>query len=249
MPALPFALGAVAVGLVALVRSVLDRRRYSRWAVRAFAGEAFRWSRGLWMPCALALAAGMLAGAAPAAFFTAAGWVSWSEPAVWSGRLALFALLTVLAKVALAAVEELVFRGALLEQLLRRTSLGSAVMLASAVYALAHLSRTEPSSVVASLVQVLDGIGFSVAALATGSLWVSTCWHAAKDVTVWLLDGDTTLQLTDGLLRATPVRTTTVIGGASAAGLVHLAVAVGLVSAATHLAVRQARRASRSAGA
>lgn len=249
MPRSPFALTAVAIAVAALVRSALDRRRDSRWPVGSFVVDAFRWSGRLGLPCTLALAGGVLAGAAPAVFFTAAGWVSWSEPARWSGPVAVLAGLTVAAKVVLAATEELVFRGALLEQLLRRTSLGSAVMLASGLYALAHVGRAGGDGLVTSLVHLVDGIGFGVVALATGSLWVSTCWHGAKDVTLWLLDSDRTLQLTGGLLRATPLRTARWIGGPSAAGLVDLAVSVALVTAATHLAIRRARRAVNSEGA
>ncbi len=249
VPQSPFALAAVAVAVAALVLSALDRRRERRWAVAAFVVDGFRWSPRLAVPCALALAGGLFAGAAPAVFFTAAGWVSWSELAPWSGPVALLAGLTVAAKLVLAATEELVFRGALIEQLLRRTSLGSAVMLAAGLYAVAHLGRGGDDGLVASLVHLLDGIGFGVVTLATGSLWVSTCWHGAKDVTLWLLDSDRTLQLTDGLLRATPARTAPWIGGASAASLVDLAASVALVTAATYLVVRQARRAVRSTGA
>jgi membrane protease YdiL (CAAX protease family) len=240
----PFALAVLAVAVAALVLSARERRRYSRWMLWAFVADAFRWSRRLAIPCGLALVAGCLGGAVPAAFYTAAGWVSWSEPSLWSGSVAWLAALTVTAKVALAAVEELVFRGALLEQLLRRTTFGSAVMLVSALYALAHLDRPDGASLVSAAVFLIDGIGFAVAALATGSLWVPTCWHAAKDLTRWLLDSDRTLQWTDGLLRATPIRQAPWVGSASTAGLVDLAVSFAIVTAATRLAMRHVQPAA-----
>ncbi len=241
----PFALAAVGVAVAALVLSARDRSRERRWAVGsvgAFVADAFRWSRGLAIPCGLGLAAGLLAGLVPAAFFTAAGWVSWSPRGPWAGEVALLAGLTLAAKVAVAAAEELAFRGALLEQLLRRTSLGSAVILTSALYALAHLARPEGTSLVAAGVYLLDGIGYSLAALATGSLWVPAAWHAAKDVTLWVLDSGRTLQWTDGLVRATPLRTARWIAGTPAAALVDLAVSFTLVTAAAHLAARYVQR-------
>lgn len=236
-------LTALVLAAAALVLSTLERRRRGGLAVAALLADTFPWSARLIGPLWLALTAGLVVVLGPAAFFTAVGWVSWTRAEAVSASVVALGLMTLVAKLLLAAAEELIFRGTLLEQIARRTSLGSGVILSSALFALAHLGRPEARGPLASLVHLLDGIGFSFAYLATGSLWVPTCWHAAKNLAIWLLYSESTLQFTGGLLRADYVRTGRWIGGPSTTGLIDLIVTALVVVAAIRLATpRGARR-------
>ncbi len=236
-------LTALALATAALILSTLERRARGGLAVAALIADTFPWSRRLIQPLLLALAAGLVSVLGPAAFSTAVGWVSWTRVEAISAPVVALGLLTVAAKLLLAAAEELVFRGALLEQIARRTSLGSGVILSSALFALAHLSKPEAHGALAPLVHLLDGIGFSFAYLATGSLWVPACWHAAKNLAIWLLYSESTLQFTGGLLRADYARTGRWIGGPSTTGLIDLAATAVVVVAAVRLVTpRGARR-------
>jgi membrane protease YdiL (CAAX protease family) len=235
-------LTALALATAALVLSTLERRARGL-AVAALVADTFPWSARLIRPSLLALAAGVLVVLGPAVFFTAVGWVSWSRVETFSASVAALGLLTLVVKILLAAADELVFRGALLDQIARRTSLGSGVILSSALFALAHLSRPDARGPLAAVVYALDGIGFSFAYLATGSLFVPTCWHVAKNLTIWLLYSEGTLQFTGGILRAESLRAGRWIGGPSTTGLVDLAATTLVVVVAVRLATpRGARR-------
>lgn len=225
----------------AVVLSTRDRRSRTRLPVTAFVLDTFPWSSGLVLPSTLAVAAGAVVVAGPAAFFAAMGGVSWVRVDARSGSVAALGLATLAVKILLAATEELVFRGALVEQIARRTTLGVGVVGSSVLFALAHLSRPDAQGPLAVAVFFLDGLGFSFAYLATGSLWVPTCWHAAKNVAIWLLYSRGTLQFTDGLFRAHFGHVDPWVGGPSTTGLVDVIVTAFVVTVAVRLAIRRAQ--------
>jgi membrane protease YdiL (CAAX protease family) len=232
---------ALVLATAALVMSTLERRSRSRVPVTALVVEKFPWSSALIVPSLAAVAAGVIVVLGPAACLTAAGWVSWSRVASLSTGVVVLGGVTLVAKILLAATEELVFRAAVFDQVARRTSLGTGVFASAALFALAHFGRPEARSPLAGAVYMLDGVGFSFAYLATGSLWVPTCWHAAKNVTIWLLYSQSTLQFTGGLFEGRYLHTGPWIGGPATTGAIDVAATVAVVAVAVHLATRRAR--------
>jgi membrane protease YdiL (CAAX protease family) len=143
---------------------------------------------------ACGLAAGLAMVALPAALSMAFGSGQFHS----SGSLPLFpALLTLAVKFLWAALEELIFRGALLLVLLRRLQWPAAVLLGSAVFSLAHPFPT-PWDLADRFV---DGLAFSFAFLGSGSLWLPTAWHFGKNAAVWLLFSQSTMQFAPGVTR------------------------------------------------
>jgi membrane protease YdiL (CAAX protease family) len=117
------------------------------------------------------------------------------EPA---GTLSLASLANLLLILTWAAMEELIFRGALLRVLRQRFPAAVSVLVSAAAFMFAH--RASAASAVTGAVLFLDGIGFALVALGTRSLIVPTLWHAAKNASVWSF-GAATLQLAPGLFR------------------------------------------------
>lgn len=235
-------LSALLAAGAALILSTLERRRTSRRPVVALVVDTYGWRSDLVRPTLLAVTAGVLVVAGPALFFTVIGWVSWVRIEAVSGSVLALGLATLAMKILLAGCEELVFRGALLEQITRRTTLAVGVLGSSLVFAFAHLGRPEVRGPFALIVYWLDGVGFSFVYLAAGSLWVPLGWHVAKNVTIWLLYSTSTLQLTGGIFRAVDVRSGSWIGGATTTGLVDLVATALVVATAVHLATRMPLR-------
>jgi uncharacterized protein len=188
------------VGLLALIKSTLERRAAGRLPIANLIRERF--GHPQLNPILIGLAIGTAVIVGPFGLALALGWV---KP-VWAGDLSgdflLLGLGTVFIKLAWAAAEELIFRGAVLPQAARRTNGLIGLALSALLFAWGHLERggAQTPNVVSLLVFGLDGIGFALAYLATRSLWLPTLWHAAKNIWVWLLVGQSTLQLTHGLL-------------------------------------------------
>jgi membrane protease YdiL (CAAX protease family) len=69
------------------------------------------------------------------------------------------------------------------------------------IFAAVHLGfSTEPEiDFLTFAIVFLDGLGLAIAYLWTDSLWVSTIWHAATNLCVWVL-GFFAFQLTPALL-------------------------------------------------
>lgn len=222
----------------ALILSTLERRRSHRLPVVAFVFETYAWRRDLARPTLLAAAAGVVVVAGPALFFTLIGWVSWVRVEAVPGTSLTLGLATLAMKILLAGCEELVFRGALLDQLTRRTTLAVGVLGSSLLFAFAHLGRPEAQGPLALIIYWLDGVGFSFVYLAAGSLWVPLGWHAAKNITIWLLHSTSTLQLTGGIFRAVDLRSGPWIGGATTTGLIDLVVTAVVVATAVQLTTR-----------
>ena len=75
----------------------------------------------------------------------------------------------------------------------------------------------------------LDGVGFGLACLATRSLWMPTAWHAAKNLAVWLLAGQGTMQFAAGPLAIRWAGPPFWVGAAHQAGAVDVAAALAAV--------------------
>jgi membrane protease YdiL (CAAX protease family) len=183
-------LAANLVALAALVIAILERRAPRTSPLWSLLIERFR--KPKLRDLLLAAGAGAVFVVIPLAIAAVShdARVMFTPPASWvvwiglSGALALVALLW-------AAMEELIFRGTLLPVLARYLPRWSAVLVSAVVFALAHLERqgSRTPSLMTLLDFVLDGTAWSLAFLATGTLWVPTVWHAAKNLTVWLLVG------------------------------------------------------------
>lgn len=145
-----------------------------------------------------------------------------------SGWIAL-AVATAAVKTAFVLFEELIFRGALISELSRWTGPAVAVCISALVFAAAHSDR----SLFDSAILFADGIGFALAFVTTGSLWVPVVWHLSKNLSVWLFLGSGTIDLTHGLFDFRHTGSEWVLGSTGSAGLLDLAVTtliVGLVA-------------------
>jgi membrane protease YdiL (CAAX protease family) len=153
------------------------------------------------------------------------------------------AALTLGIKFAWASLEEVMFRGGLLPQLARRVGVWAGLAVTAVLFSLSHLERTGPRApdFMTLAVMTLNGIGFALAYLATRSLWLPSIWHATKNVMIWLLYSESSLQLTTGVARVTFSGPRLWVGSASQAGIFDLittAVLVGLVLARFHRPLR-----------
>lgn len=117
------------------------------------------------------------------------------DPRVADGASAAV-LLTIAVKLLLVLFEELVFRAGVVRTFSRYTGVMGAVVLGAAAFGAAH-----GRDVVSSAVLFADGIGFGVAYVATGSLRAPIAWHAAKNLTVWVLAGRSTIEFAASPLR------------------------------------------------
>ncbi len=149
---------------------------------------------------------GLLAGTAsilvPYLLFASQGWVD-SQPA--GGQTASFLLLaavTFLVKILWAALEEVIFRGALLPQLARWAPVWFGIILSALLFAFGHLEGRNASPNAFTLaVYALDGVGFGLIFLAARGLWPAVVWHASKNIWIWLLYSESTLQFAPGIFQ------------------------------------------------
>jgi len=216
---------SLVVGLLALIKSTLERRAAGRLPIADLIRERF--GRLSLRQALLGLAIGTSVVAAPFVLALSLGWVRPVGAGDISASFLLLALGTVLIKLAWAAAEELIFRGAVLPQVARRTNGLVALAVSALLFAWGHLERTGTQSpdAVSLLVFALDGIGFALAYLATRSLWLPTLWHAAKNIWIWLLVGESTVQLTHGLLASVYTGPQFWLGAPNQAGSLDVAAA------------------------
>lgn len=156
------------------------------------------------------------------------GWARITLTGPLSGQWVAIAIAGVAVKTAFVLFEELIFRGALASELRRRTGPAVAIGTSALVFAAAHSGR----SLMNMTVLFADGIGFALAFVTTGSLWVSTVWHLSKNLSVWLFLGGGTIDLTHGLFDFQYVGAEWALGSTGSAGLLDLVVTtliVGLV--------------------
>jgi membrane protease YdiL (CAAX protease family) len=131
----------------------------------------------------------------------------------------------------LAGIEELIYRGALLVQLSRLLPLAIALLLSSALFALAHSGRAVAPDTLSVAVYLLDGLAFGLAFWLTRSLWPPTLWHFSKNLSIWLLYSRSTLQFSPGLLQARLITPSIWTGAEGQAGLLDLFVTSAVLAA------------------
>lgn len=219
---------SLVVSIAALVECVGARRGAAGGPLFALVRERF----GRFVPSP-ALGAAVLYGAflagAPLLAAVALGLVR-VGPAPGAGLPALGVLLLLVpVRVAWAAAEELISRGALLPAVARRIGGAGAVAISALLFAWAHLERTGAFAPQAmTLVDIaLDGVAFALVFLETRTLWAPTLLHAAKNIVVGLTGGSHVLPA-GALLAIEPLRPSPWWGGPGQAGGLDLA-AVALV--------------------
>ena len=183
--------------------------------------------RGATAVCAIA---GVLTVAMSIATSVADGSANLSVDSRWIEGSILAFLATIVVKLALVVAEEAIFRTAVIRTIAPFAGAGLAVCIGAGLFALAHGRDVTSTAILAA-----DGVGFGVAYVATGSLRAPVAWHAAKNLAVWLLVGESTMQLARGPARLTYA------GGPSGTAAVDLAVTL-VVVALTCVWFRQARR-------
>ncbi len=219
--------------LVPLMLSVLERRAPRTVPLLALLRDYYPPLARPATVLPLAVVAGVVAAASsPVAAWTF-GWVAWHGRSL-SPPLAGWAAVSLAIAFLLAAVEEIIFRGALLEQLGRRMPLVAAVGLSAVLFSLAHLSRSRgyTPTPVSLAVYLVDGACFAVVFLGTRTLWTPTVWHAAKNACIWIVFGTGSVRLAPGLVTLTDIRPTAWTGAPDQAGAIDLAVALALLGAA-----------------
>lgn len=236
---------ALAVATAALVALTLERARTSRFALGSLWREAFprhdgTGRKGLHLAW---IVAGLAGGAAivvmPLVAGVMLGAVAIAPTSSMSAALLSRAAVSVVLIVAWAAVEEFVFRGALLAFVRRHTGTTMAIVVSALAFAAAHVgTRAGRFADLASVaVWTVDGVLFAVASVATGSLWFPTALHVGKNLAVWLVVGGSSLALVDGLARVRYLHPSPLVGTEAAAGWLDVcasitaAVIVGVIAA------------------
>lgn len=218
---------ALVVGLGALVSAVVRAREPGTFPLATLIQEWF-----LRTPSLALLLIGAGAGIATVVVVPLigllGGWAQIAETGPLSGQWVVFAIAGVAVKTAFVLFEELIFRGALVSELRRWTGPTVAIGVSALVFASAHSGRSSIDMVIL----FADGIGFAVAFLTTGSLWVPVIWHVSKNLSVWLFLGSGTIDLTHGPLDFKYAGSEWALGSTGSAGLLDLAITtliVGLV--------------------
>ena len=140
---------------------------------------------------ALCTIAGVLLVAAPIGWSITLGDLELVRDPQWRLASILALVATVIVKVLWVLFEELAFRAAMITVLARRVGLGLGVTIAvsAAAFAAAH-----GRDAMSAAVLIVDGIGFGVAYVATGGIRAPIAWHLSKNLAVWILTGQSTLQ-------------------------------------------------------
>ena len=246
------ALAAELVAMLALVGAVLERRRPGRFPLADLLGDLFRppFAREF-RPATVAgaLAAGAALALLPQLCFAGFGWVSAqaTDGPTWSWCL--LAVTTLALKLLWAALEEIVFRGALFLQAARRLGVLAGLTVSALLFALAHAPRAGAGSAdgLALAVRALDGATYGILFAATGNLWAPVLAHAAKNIGIWLATSDSSLQLADGFRHVRSHGPPLWAGTEHGSGLVEVLVAAGVLAAVAVTAGRRVWR--RPAGA
>ena len=212
------------VGLLALIRSTLERRAANRLPIVDLVRDRF--SGAQLNQVLIGLIIGSIVILAPLGISSSLGWLQSHPAGDIGGDFLLLSLATVAIKFVWAAIEELVFRGAILPQVSKFSNGWIGLVASSLFFAWGHLERSgaQAPNVFSLLVFALDGIGFGIAFLSTRSLWMPTIWHSAKNIWIWLLFSQSTLQLTHGLLRVNYSGPALWVGTLNQAGMLDIIV-------------------------
>lgn len=226
------------IGLAAatwgLARTMLERPRSLRHPLVDLIGDRF--NRIESHSVGFGIFAGVTAIVLPLGLAIWQGWARCELVRSIPATFPVLALLTLGIKFAWASLEELMFRGGLLPQLARRVGVWAGLAITAVLFSLSHLERTgsRAPDFVTLADLTLNGIGFGLAYLATRSLWLPSIWHGTKNVMIWLLYNESSLQLTTGVARVRFSGPRLWVGSASQAGLFDLiatAVVIGLLLA------------------
>ena len=211
-------------GLLALVRSTWERRAANRLPIVDLLRDRF--SSPQFSPVLIGFATGTIVVLGPFGLSLGLGWVQPHPVGDITGNALFLGLTTILIKMVWAAIEELIFRGALLPQLSKLTNGLVGLAVSSLLFTWGHLERqgARAPDILSLLVFGLDGAGFGIAYLATRNLWMPTIWHAAKNIWVWLLFSESTLQLTRGIFQASYSGPPLWVGASNQAGLLDVVV-------------------------
>jgi membrane protease YdiL (CAAX protease family) len=188
----------LAVGTAALVGWVWGMRRLpivERHAAFRRELAPSTGPRGATFACAVA---GLLAVFLPAVWALVNGTAHLAIDRRWIAGSVLAFVATIMVKLALVVFEELIYRTAIMRTIAPVMGLHGALLCGAVAFALAHGRDARSAAILTA-----DGIGFGVAYLVTGSLRAPVAWHAAKNLAVWLLVGESTIQFARGPVRLT----------------------------------------------
>jgi membrane protease YdiL (CAAX protease family) len=227
------------VGLFALIRSTLERRAPNRLPIIDLVRDRFSGTQP--NQVLIGLAIGSIVLLVPVGVSASLGWVQSHPAGDIGGDFLLLSLATIAIKFVWAAIEELVFRGAILPQVSKFSNGWVGLVASSLFFAWGHLERggVQSPNAFSLLVFSLDGIGFGIAFLSTRNLWMSTVWHSAKNIWIWLLFSQSTLQLTHGILRVNYFGPTLWVGAPDQAGILDVIISVLVIIILTAIYRRQ----------
>jgi len=191
-----FSYACLFLSALALLQEVWSRRSQSGHPLIALIQDRFDWDGA---EAGFGALAGLVSvfGAMLAA--VAMGWARLGLNPQWTAAALGLGLANVLAIFAWAAMEELIFRGAVLPQLQRWLPWPLALTISAVIFMGAHMTSYSFSATLAA-VWLLDGLGFGIVYLGTRSLVASTLWHACKNLAVWVTGGFV-FQFVPGVLR------------------------------------------------
>jgi membrane protease YdiL (CAAX protease family) len=207
----------LALALAALVRETLSLRAPGAFPIARLIRRELRPSHGSAWMTALCFIAGVLLVAVPVLWDVTLGGATMSRALRWQHASVLAVIGTILIKVAWVFFEELSFRAALITAVARRVALPLAVLVSALAFAAAH-----GRDVASTTILVIDGVGYGAAYVATRSLRAPIAWHAGKNITVWALTGQSTMQLIESPWRLTTTDSSSVAEIAMAAVIVGL---------------------------
>ena len=176
------------LALAALILETLRLRAPGTLPIARLVQRELR-ARLSWRDLVMCFAAGVLLVLVPVVCSTALGSAEPTRDPQWRSVSAVAVLGTVAVKLLWVAFEELAFRAALIRQLASRTGILVAVAVSAIAFAAAH-----GRDALSAAVLTVDGIAFGVAYVATGAIRAPIAWHFGKNLAVWVLTGQSTMQ-------------------------------------------------------
>ena len=215
-------ISSLLIALFALVKSTLERRGPNRIPILVLIRDRFPIPQ--WKEILIGVGIGSFLVIGPLGLSIGLDWAQLGTNGLIRDGVFLLAIMTIGLKFVWAAIEELIFRGAVLPQSAKVSNGLVGLIVSSLLFAWGHLERSGANTPdgLSLLVFGLDGIGFGIAYLATRNLWLPTIWHTAKNIWIWILFGQSTLQLTPGFFQVTFTGPVLWVGMPKQAGLLDL---------------------------